>query len=450
MSNVRTDTPAFTALLASPLTRQNRAALEADCLRHFGAEHRGDIAALLDLLLEGEAAGAGKVHADGIDLLYREAILELAQSCPLQDGGAVAPAARRVQSIDRRYDFFYSRRDERAWSLLRFMNFLARGKIQPRRRLAIVTTIRNEGINLIEWIAHHRLLGVDDFIIYVNDNDDGSTELLELLAGHGLIQLIWNETAIGKDGTTNMFPIQAKCFGHASEFLIEARDFEWLLFLDLDEFLITKPVFETPAVERPLDDLFARLAALPRPAAAVAFNWKWFKSLCKYSRQPGLNFERFVYWSGNDHVKTIVRSDRCLSFRTSHIPDLPPRDIVLNGGLEPVEKPGYLIQHDYRYGQINHYFNKSFEEFVGKHLRVWGDRTFEDFFRLGGNRDLGPEERLPAAWLGRVHAEIAAIRGLPGIAEAAATVERGYTELLAAFDRQRGIEALFDQHLAAQ
>ncbi len=82
-------------------------------------------------------------------------------------------------------------------------------------------------------------------------------------------------------------------------------------------------------------------------------------------------------------------------------------------------------------------------------MRVWGDRTFVEFFTLGGNRDLGHEERPPAAWIRRVHAEIAAIQNLAGIAEASRQVEAGYAALLAAFDREHDIEALFYRHIAA-
>ncbi len=46
--------------------------------------------------------------------------------------------------------------------------------------------MRNEGPYILEWLAHHRAIGVRDALIYSNDCDDGSDALLDLLAGAGM------------------------------------------------------------------------------------------------------------------------------------------------------------------------------------------------------------------------------------------------------------------------
>lgn len=46
----------------------------------------------------------------------------------------------------------------------------------------IVSTMKNEGPFILEWIAHHRAIGVDDFLIYTNDCTDGTDRLLDALA----------------------------------------------------------------------------------------------------------------------------------------------------------------------------------------------------------------------------------------------------------------------------
>ncbi|MFN4129742.1 MAG: glycosyltransferase family 2 protein, partial [Paracoccaceae bacterium] len=48
-------------------------------------------------------------------------------------------------------------------------------------RTAIVTTMKNEGPFILEWIAYHRAIGVDDFLIYTNDCTDGTDTMLDLL-----------------------------------------------------------------------------------------------------------------------------------------------------------------------------------------------------------------------------------------------------------------------------
>ncbi len=445
---MHTGTPAFAALLALELQPEQRPALEAALLDGFGPAQQDDIMALLDLILRQDFGAARRVRVDGADQLFLDALVDVVTECPLRDGCANAGPGVRLRSVDARWDFFFAMRDQMAWSLVRCVNFFYRARIKPARRVAIVTAARDEGINIIEWIAHHWLLGIDDFFIYVNDNDDGSSELLRILAEHGIIHLIHNATTLGKDGG-DMFPIQAKVFGHATQVLNETRNFEWLLFSDMDEFLVTRPLLEAPETIRPLDDLFAKVDAMPGPPAAVALHWKWFNSQAAFRRRPGLNFERFPFFINADHVKTIVRGGRALSFSTSHMPRLPHGDVVLDGALQPLAAPNFRMDPVYGYGQVNHYWNKSFEEFIAKHLRVRGDRSFETFFDYGANRIAGgTRETMPEAWMTRLRQEIAALTALPGVVGAMADIEANFTAMLAAFDRRHDSEALFYRHFA--
>ncbi len=52
----------------------------------------------------------------------------------------------------------------------------------------IVTTMKNEGPFILEWIAYHRAIGVDDFLVYTNDCTDGTDDMLKLLDQHGIVQ----------------------------------------------------------------------------------------------------------------------------------------------------------------------------------------------------------------------------------------------------------------------
>jgi hypothetical protein len=440
---MRTDGGDFVEFLALDLRPQNRAALEARLRAWFG--DAAEILLLLDLLLNGDVDAAKRISAAGTDALYLAALVDLVRRCPLREGIAVAGPAQRIHFIDVDYDFFHDLRDENEWSLLRCLNFLYRAKICPTKRIALVTSIRDEGINLLEWIAHHRLLGIDDFIIYANDITDGSADLLNMLAVQEVIQLVWNTTALADVGPT-VFPVQAKAFFHACEFLRESRDYEFLYFADPDEFLVTRPMLEHPDMLRPLDDLWGRIGG----AAAVAFSWKWFGSHCAYRRGPGLNFQRFRHAVHADKVKTIARTNRCLSFSTSHMPRLPHGDVVLDGSLNPVAAPGFQMPASYGYGQVNHYWNKSFEEFICKNARVGGRLPVESFFDYGDNRRLGAPENVPAVWLERLTAEIMFLKALPGVAGELPKIEAAFRQTIAAFDRQHDREKLFYKHFVRE
>ena len=48
--------------------------------------------------------------------------------------------------------------------------------------------MKNEGPFILEWIAYHLAIGVDDFLIYTNDCTDGTDEFLDILQDRGLVQ----------------------------------------------------------------------------------------------------------------------------------------------------------------------------------------------------------------------------------------------------------------------
>ena len=51
----------------------------------------------------------------------------------------------------------------------------------------IVTTMKNEGPFLLEWIAYHRAIGVSDFLVYTNDCTDGTDRMLKLLQKKNIV-----------------------------------------------------------------------------------------------------------------------------------------------------------------------------------------------------------------------------------------------------------------------
>jgi len=54
-------------------------------------------------------------------------------------------------------------------------------------RITIVTTMKNEGPFILDWLAYHRAIGVTDVLVYTNDCTDGTDDFLKLLAQKGLV-----------------------------------------------------------------------------------------------------------------------------------------------------------------------------------------------------------------------------------------------------------------------
>ena len=56
------------------------------------------------------------------------------------------------------------------------------------RRKVLVSTVKNEGLYLLEWLAYHKSIGVDDFCIFSNDCSDGTNLMLNRLNQMGVIR----------------------------------------------------------------------------------------------------------------------------------------------------------------------------------------------------------------------------------------------------------------------
>ena len=91
--------------------------------------------------------------------------------------------------------------------------------------VTIVTTMRNEGAHLLEWIAHHRAAGVTGFLVYVNDCEDGTEALLRLLPGVEVIELPAGDK-----------PPQWRALKAAWDHPMVAGS-DWLACIDCDEFI---------------------------------------------------------------------------------------------------------------------------------------------------------------------------------------------------------------------
>lgn len=122
----------------------------------------------------------------------------------------------------------------------------------------IVGCMKNEAPYIVEWIAYHRAIGVDNFLIYTNDCSDGTDRILNRLQQMGIVQHRNNDNWRGKSPQQHALNMSRK------EPLI--RDAEWLIHIDVDEFINVRTGNGT------LDDF---LAAVP-DATNVAMTWRLF------------------------------------------------------------------------------------------------------------------------------------------------------------------------------
>jgi len=122
----------------------------------------------------------------------------------------------------------------------------------------IVGCMKNEAPYIVEWVAYHRAMGVDNFLIYTNDCSDGTSEILDRLQEMGVIQHRNNDNWKGNS------PQQYALNQSLKEPLIKKAD--WIIHIDVDEFMNVRTGNGT------LQDFFD---AVP-DATNVAMTWRLF------------------------------------------------------------------------------------------------------------------------------------------------------------------------------
>tara|TARA_R110002049_G_scaffold23545_3_gene83335 strand:- start:51100 stop:53457 length:2358 start_codon:yes stop_codon:yes gene_type:complete len=122
----------------------------------------------------------------------------------------------------------------------------------------IVGCMKNEAPYIVEWIAYHRAIGVDNFLIYTNDCTDGTDEVLGRLQEMGIVQHRNNDNWKGNS------PQQYALNQSLNEPVIKNAD--WIIHIDVDEFMNIR------TGNGSLDDFFA---AVP-DATNVAMTWRLF------------------------------------------------------------------------------------------------------------------------------------------------------------------------------
>lgn len=257
------------------------------------------------------------------------------------------------------------------------LNALARSRIEPTKDICIVMTARNEGLHLLEWLAWHRCMGIRDFFVYSNDNNDGSDALLEALARCGVIKWIRNEGCKSRP--------QFKAYGHAFSVEPYTLDFRWAAVIDADEFIM---------LDFDKFDSFSKYLEWQDESSvdAIALNWMFFGPNGHQTWFDELTISRFTSRAprANQHIKTISRPSRFIHSYCHHsvrFMNKPSR--VVNDHRIPVENkrsknPGISDVAFATNAWINHYYMRSVQEFIWKKARGYGDRLFDRGDLFGG------------------------------------------------------------------
>jgi hypothetical protein len=278
-------------------------------------------------------------------------------------------------------------------------------------RTAIVTTMKNEGPFILEWLAHHRAIGVTDVLIYTNDCTDGTDTLLDILAARGIVEHRANPFR-----EMGLRPQHAALQAAEGEAVLARAD--WAICMDVDEFINIK------LGDGRLPALYAAMESALPGANMAALTWRLFGNADIHAFADRFLTDQFTLaapevvrkphqaWGFKTLFRTIDLYKKLGVHRPKGLrPDLwdqvrwlngsgrpMPRDMFRNGWRSTTETFGY------DWVQLNHYAVRSAESFLVKRDRgrvnhVDRDQGLNYWFRMNFNmiRDHSIQRMIPPA-----------------------------------------------------
>jgi len=232
--------------------------------------------------------------------------------------------------------------------------------------ICVVAILKDEERFLEEWLAYHRLIGVDHFLLY----DHAAEQPLEaLLAPHrGYVTVIdWSKDDPSLAGDT----AQLRAYAHALGIL--PPDCSWVSFLDGDEFIVLRQHETLRDFLGEFDDF-----------GAIRLNWHVFGHNGHFDDPKGLITAALTRRMAAPSVRTkaISRPQAIGRLRSSHWCDLEPGWATADANgrrYADVLHPGKTdVAH------IDHYQCRSFRSWMSRVER--GDVSFD-------REDVPPEHR---------------------------------------------------------
>jgi hypothetical protein len=237
------------------------------------------------------------------------------------------------------------------------INYLLHNNDKFPHELAIAAIMKNEGPYLREWIEYHKLVGVEKFYLYDNESTDNTKEVLAPYIQNGTVEYTYFH---GKG-----FLTQTKAYANAVRRF--KNKVKWLAVIDLDEFIV--PVSK-PKIIDVVNEFQDKLWKTKRKRLfGFSIHWVLYGYGGHREKPDGLVIENFRKSGGaNVCIKTISnpRAAFFLSPLSLHTPIY--LDLAF-GFTETAEGFPWSATISVNTIRVNHYFTKSYEEYVQKLLR---------------------------------------------------------------------------------
>ncbi len=258
---------------------------------------------------------------------------------------------------------------------------------------AVVSTMKNEGPFIIDWVAHYKVLGFDHILVCNNDCSDTTVEMLQRLQEMGLV--IQHNTIVRGGG------IHRSALRQASRRYDEVMDAKWVFVCDVDEYL---NIHIGKGTVREL------VQASGEDADVISIPWRIFGSsgVDEFIEEPVTKqfTDAELPWDGElrpntgKFVKSLYTNQHKFKRMGLHAPVpneefmadikhvLPMGDIYVENGVRTQNPPSY------EYAQVNHYALRSLDSYLVKRARGRANHTKHELgaeywqkFNLHGEED---------------------------------------------------------------
>lgn len=236
------------------------------------------------------------------------------------------------------------------------MNFCRITPLKKKYKVSVCAIFKNEAPYLREWIEFNHIVGIEHFYLYNNNSEDDYLSVLNPYIEKGIVTLVqWPKNQA-----------QMECYKTCIKNY--KNETQWLGFIDIDEFIVPKSV----------DSIYEVLEPFEKNRGSVKIYWKMFGTSGIINR----DLNRFVteditvcwpkYYSvGKCFYNTSFDFDA--NFKRNSILhhmfwanykgfNLPPVNVFGRVCLDDINS----VKSDDHPIQINHYFTKSYNEYVKK------------------------------------------------------------------------------------
>ncbi len=230
--------------------------------------------------------------------------------------------------------------------------------------VSICAIFKNESPYIREWVEYNHAIGIDHFYMYDNNSSDDSLSVLKPYIDSGLVTLLpWEKDHAQMEAYADM----------VNRFSSETN---WIGFIDLDELII-------PIQQNSIKDF---LIPFEKNRGSVLIYWKMFTSSGKMDRDPNnffsedftvcwpklMNIGKCFYNTAYEFVPDYEKNNvfhhmLYTKYKNTYFPPVNVQDNVCIKGINRLKGDAPI--------QINHYFTKSYQEYLIKKSK--GDVYFQ-------------------------------------------------------------------------